>query len=76
MPEFLILTDSQTGEPVYIEPATIIQATQIAETEYPRRTRIYTSHGDVFTVREEATAIILATGRGFQDLASHPPERA
>lgn len=66
--EFLSLTNFKSGEPIYIDPATIIQVTQIAQDEYTRRTRIDTSHGHLFIVREEAAAIALATGRGFQDV--------
>ena len=60
---FIQLTDYQTEEPVFIMPSEIKYMHQLpVEPNYGRRTVI-----DGFVVKEEATDIALAIGRGFID---------
>ena len=69
--QFLHLTDSQSGESIYLNPSNILLIKQIEGcSEYPRRTRI-DMVGDMFgtrqcfLVREDADLVATASKRGF-----------
>ena len=68
--EFLRLTLSATGEPVFLDVSQISCIRQItACKEYTRRTRIDMAfNSDCFLVSEEALEIALKSGRGFYGL--------
>jgi hypothetical protein len=70
-PEFLSLTDWETGTPIYLDPLKIAFIQQIAACDqFARRTRIdliqmMNGQSQTFLVSEDATQVALATGRGF-----------
>ena len=68
--EFLRLTLSETGEPVFLDASQIPCIRQItACDEYPRRTRVDVAFSsNCFLVSEEALEIALKSGRGFYGL--------
>ncbi len=65
--EFLSLTDSETGTPIYLDPLRIAYIQQIAACDqFARRTRIgLIETSQTYLVSEDATQVALATGRGF-----------
>jgi hypothetical protein len=65
--ELFLLTDWRTGEPIYLDPNQIAFIQQIvADDTRSRRTRVDLCSGNqVFLVKEEASQIALASGRGF-----------
>ena len=68
--EFLCLTLSGTGEPVFLDASQIACIRQIAaDLSNPRRTVVHMTPGtDCFLVSEEALEIVLKSGRGFYGL--------
>jgi hypothetical protein len=69
MNEFLQLTDFDTDEAIFIAPESIKSIQQLPKTEnYGRRTVLTEDTKNMeFLVKEEATLIALATGRGIID---------
>lgn len=66
--EFLSLTDVDTGEPVYVSPEQIELISQLpADEDFSRCTMIRLNGYHCF-VKEEASQIALASGRGLQDI--------
>jgi hypothetical protein len=65
--EFLSLTDWETGTPIYLDPLKIASIQQIASCDqFARRTRIdLIQTSQTFLVSEDATQVVLCTGRGF-----------
>jgi hypothetical protein len=71
---FLSLTDWATGEPIYLDRMQIAFIQQIAaDGNNSRHTRIDMLSGNqTFIVREEASQIALASGRGFDGPKDRP----
>jgi hypothetical protein len=65
--EFLRLTDSKSGEPIYLDPSQIGFIQQISACDkHERHTRVdVISSSQCFVVSEEAIQIALCSGRGF-----------
>lgn len=65
--QLLHLTDSQSGESIYLNPSNILFIQQIDGcSKYPRRTRIdMVGTGQCFLVKEEADLVATASKRGF-----------
>jgi len=65
--EFLSLTDSQTGEAIFLDSTLIASIRQLqADQVSPRRSRIdIVGLEQIFVVQEEAAEIALRSGRGF-----------
>jgi hypothetical protein len=64
---FLRLTDWRSGEPIYLDSSLISFIQQISACDkHKRRTRVEVISGsEYFLVSEEATQIVLCSGRGF-----------